>query len=296
MNFKEMKIEDLLKLMAGASRLDRKNAAKQISALIKENPSDYVKFIPHLIDALARPEAQTRWECLNSLARLVELKPEACAKAIEDAEIALFDEKTSLVRVAAIRFLCRYGALNVQNSKDVWDIIKEAILRFHGEIEFDEMLNYVIYFARGKISTKVKNELKEIVDEQIASVGGGTKMRLQMVLDALDPKKKKKPSKKINKASKTARKSVDKKTSTKKPVKKVAKKATSKSTKKPTKKTVKKPAKKLVKKAVKKTAKKTVKKVAKNAVKKAVKKSAKQPKKSSAKKLTKKPKNSKKTK
>ena len=62
------------------------------------------------VDALNRPEAQTRWECLDILTALVDYDSRTCDKAVPGAEAALFDEESGPVRLAAMRFLCKLGA------------------------------------------------------------------------------------------------------------------------------------------------------------------------------------------
>ena len=118
-DIKDMTSRELVKLMAGPSQLKRKNAAKILVVKVKENPEDFKKFIPDFVDALARPEAQTRWEALNALTYLVAVDAKACKAAIDGAEEALFDEKTSLIRENALRFLSRYGASSTVRSKEV---------------------------------------------------------------------------------------------------------------------------------------------------------------------------------
>ena len=116
---KGMTNRELFKLMAGPSQIKRKNAAKTLSLRVKEKPEDFMKNIPDFIDALSRPEAQTRWEALDCLTHLVPYDAKSCKGAIEGAEEALFDEKTSLIRESAVRFLSRYGATSKVRSKEV---------------------------------------------------------------------------------------------------------------------------------------------------------------------------------
>lgn len=176
---------ELLKLLSGPSRLNRKNAAKTLYARVSENPEKFKKQINKFIDALKRPEAQTRWLCLDILSKMVSVDANACKDAIEGAEEALFDEKTSLIRVSAIRFLCRYGASSMTRSKEVWPLIKEAIQQFHGELEFDEMLGFVIYFASGKLNADVKKDLGKVIRQNQDSVGGPTEQRFKKILSEL---------------------------------------------------------------------------------------------------------------
>ena len=52
-----------------------------------------IPFSAAVIDALNRPEAQTRWECLDILTTMVDHDSRTCDKAVPGAETALFDEE-----------------------------------------------------------------------------------------------------------------------------------------------------------------------------------------------------------
>lgn len=207
-NYTDIDKIELFKLMSGASRLKRKNAAKELSTRVKNQPEDYLDHIEEFVDALERPEAQTRWECLNALTHLVALKPDLCAKALEAAEEALFDDKASLLRLAAIRFICHYGALSIPRSKEAWPLVKEALSQFHGDIDFDQFLAFIVFFAKGKIALVIKKELTDLTNELIVGALPNTKFRLNKILEALSKKSTskhaatKKKTKKINKISK----------------------------------------------------------------------------------------------
>lgn len=59
-DYNDMTVNELTKLMAGPSQINRKNAAKVLVVRVKENPESFKKHIPDFVDALSRPEAQTR--------------------------------------------------------------------------------------------------------------------------------------------------------------------------------------------------------------------------------------------
>ena len=86
-------INGLTEALAGGSRRDRQQAARIIAGVAKNCPDLLVPHAAALVDALERPEAQTRWECLDALAQLVPLDGRACEKAVPGAESALFDEE-----------------------------------------------------------------------------------------------------------------------------------------------------------------------------------------------------------
>ena len=97
-------------------------------------------FVGSLMDALERPEAQTRWEVLDALTALVDEHAEEVAPAFEAAETALFDEDSAPVRLAGFVFLCRFGATSEERSDQVWPLLDEAIQCYHGDPEYRDML------------------------------------------------------------------------------------------------------------------------------------------------------------
>ena len=145
-------INGLTEALAGGSRRDRQQAARIIAGVAKNCPDLLVPHAAALVDALERPEAQTRWECLDALAQLVPLDGRACEKAVPGAESALFDEGSGPLRLAAMRFLCRLGATTEKRSEKVWSLIDEGI---------QDMLIAVIDFSQGKLAPEVKTALAD---------------------------------------------------------------------------------------------------------------------------------------
>ena len=113
--------------LAGSSRRDRQNSAAVIAAVAKDSPDKVAPFTADIIDALNRPEAQTRWEVLDALTELVSLDSRSCDKALLGAETALFDEDSGPLRLSAVRFLCALGATTENRSEKVWPLLDEAI-------------------------------------------------------------------------------------------------------------------------------------------------------------------------
>lgn len=145
--------------LAGSSRRERQSSAAVIAAVAKECPDKLVPHLADIMDALNRPEAQTRWEVLDALTELVPLDARTCDKALVGAETALFDEDSGPLRLAAMRFLCTFGATTENRSEKVWPLIDEGIQCYHGDLEFHDMLGGVISFSAGKLSPAVKEEL-----------------------------------------------------------------------------------------------------------------------------------------
>lgn len=179
------KLDELGEMLSVGSRRERQIAASAISAIAKENPELLVPYIDTLIDALNRPEAQTRWECLETLAALVDLDARNCNKAIPEAETSLFDEESGPVRLAAMRFLCKLGATTTNRSDKVWPLIDEGIQCYHGDLEFNDMLVALVDFSAGKLSDDVKKAFAERMAFDAANGKGTLQRRAQQIIDNL---------------------------------------------------------------------------------------------------------------
>ena len=154
-------LNELIEALSGGSRRGRQQAAKVIAAVAAANSEILVPHAAALVDALERPEAQTRWECLDTLAQLVPLDGRTCEKAVPGAETALFDEDSGPLRLAAMRFLCRLGATTEKRSEKLWPLIDEGIQCWHGDLEFQDMLIAIIDFSQGKLAPEVKAALAD---------------------------------------------------------------------------------------------------------------------------------------
>ena len=148
-------IEDL----SSGSRRTRQLSAHVVALLAARKPELLGDSIAQLIDALYRPEAQTRWEVLDALALLAPEHAKECGAAYEGAEAALFDEISAPLRLSAFRFLCVWGATERRRSEKVWPIMDEAIQCFHGDLEYRDMLALLYTFANGQIAGSVAEEL-----------------------------------------------------------------------------------------------------------------------------------------
>ena len=148
-------IEDL----SSGSRRTRQLSAHVVALLAGRKPELLSDSIAQLIDALYRPEAQTRWEVLDALALLAPEHAKECGAAYEGAEAALFDEISAPLRLSAFRFLCVWGATERRRSEKVWPIMDEAIQCFHGDLEYRDMLGLLYAFANGQIAGSVAEEL-----------------------------------------------------------------------------------------------------------------------------------------
>ena len=145
--------------LSGHSRRKRQMAAHVMLLVAQREPELLSEFIPDLIDALYRPEAQTRWEILDALALLVPEHAKEIGAAFDGAEAALFDDLSSILHFSAFRLLVTWGATERGRSKKVWPILDEAIQCYHGDLEYRDMLGCLHEFAEGKIEGGVSAEL-----------------------------------------------------------------------------------------------------------------------------------------
>ena len=178
--------EELVADLSGSSRRARQDAAAVFAQIAKVDPEILVPYIDDFIDALKRPEAQTRWENLEVLTTLVPLASKSCDKALADAETALFDEENGFVRLAALRFLCKLGATTAMRSEKVWPLLDEAIQCHHGDYEYQDMLIALIGFSEGKIAPSVKEGLKERMAFDAEKSKGALKRPSQQIIDNLN--------------------------------------------------------------------------------------------------------------
>ena len=155
--------DECLVVLAGRNRRGRQEAAQELAVMARVDHELILEVADELIDALEFPEAQTRWECLDALSEIALDGPEAVAGAFEGAEDALFDERATSVRLAAFRFLTRYGLLGIEESRRAWPLLSEAIQCYHGGPEYRDMLICLMEFARGDIAPDVGDALVDRV-------------------------------------------------------------------------------------------------------------------------------------
>lgn len=182
----EKELARTVELLEGGSRRDRQVAARAIALIAGEDATKLVPYTNKLVDALNRPESQTRWEVLDALVELVPLDSRTCDKAIAGAETALFDEESGPLRLAAMRFLCTLGATTENRSQKVWPFIDEGIQCYHGDLEFPDMLVAVVDYSSGTLAPSVKKALADRMRFDAQNSKGTLKKRAQAVLDNIE--------------------------------------------------------------------------------------------------------------
>ena len=149
----------LVDTLANSRRRARQDAAHRIALLAHEDASVLTPYVDNLIDALYRPEAQTRWEVFDAVGELTLVDPALVEEAYDGAEASLFDETSATVRLASFRYLCRLGASSPERSDMVWQLLDEAIQCYHGDPEYHDMLIALLEFAQGDLSDKTRDAL-----------------------------------------------------------------------------------------------------------------------------------------
>jgi hypothetical protein len=142
--------------LAGQDRLQRALAARVVHSIAVRKPELLKERGAELADALDRPEAQTRWEILGALEKMVAVDARVADKAIVPATTALHDAESGVVRLAAFRVLCAYGATTAKRAEKVWPLVDEALRVYHGDPEFPNMLSGVVRLMSGAAADEVK--------------------------------------------------------------------------------------------------------------------------------------------
>ncbi len=174
--------------LAASARRDRQNAASVVAAVARIDAQKLVPYGAQIVEALEVPEAQTRWEVLDALTELCAFDSRVCDKAVDGAEGALFDEDSGPLRLAAMKFLCRLGSTTPARSDKAWGLIDEGIQCYHGDLEFNEMLNALVDFSNGKLSPTVKEELAERMRFDSTNGKGILKKRALAIIENLESK------------------------------------------------------------------------------------------------------------
>lgn len=180
--------------LAGEDRRSRQVAASVVHEIALHDPAQLKAYAPELADALHRPESQTRWEVLGVFEKLVPVDARLVDKTLDGAETALHDEESGVVRLAAFRLLCAYGATTEKRSERVWPLIDEAIRCYHGDPEFLSMLSSVYRMVSGNAADEVKIAAAERMRFDAENAKGLLKRRASRIFECAPKKRgRKKP-------------------------------------------------------------------------------------------------------
>ncbi|MDP2400978.1 MAG: hypothetical protein Q8M66_03280 [Actinomycetota bacterium] len=182
--------------LAGDDRMQRTLAARTVHAVALKKPEVLREFGAELADALDRPEAQTRWEILGTLEKMVAVDARVVDKSIVPATTALHDADSGVVRLAAFRMLCAYGATTAHRADKVWPLIDEAVRIYHGDPEFANMLSGVYRLVTGAASDEVKLAAAERMEFDAENTKGLIGRRAKRIFSCA-PKKRGRAKKKV---------------------------------------------------------------------------------------------------
>ena len=181
-----VRLKKLVGELGGANRRRRQEAAHEIARLAKKDVDQLFDYAGDIIDGLDRPEAQTRWELLDALSEMARVDPGCVEEAFGGAEASLFDEDSSIARLAAFRFLTSYGATSGKRSDQVWKILEEAIQCYHGDPEYRDMLGCLLEMAKGTISDQTAQVMRSRVDFDARHGRGYIKAFSAEIVEAID--------------------------------------------------------------------------------------------------------------
>ena len=181
-----VRLKELVGELGGANRRRRQDAAHEIARLAKRDVDQLFDYAGDIIDGLDRPEAQTRWELLDVLSEMARVDPGCVEEAFGGAEASLFDEDSSIARLAAFRFLTSYGATSGKRSEQVWKILEEAIQCYHGDPEYRDMLGCLLEMAKGTISDRTAQVMRSRVDFDARHGRGYIKAFSTEIVEAID--------------------------------------------------------------------------------------------------------------
>lgn len=175
---------DLIDWLDGPNRLKRQKAASTIAIVADKDAKVLLPYVEDISEGLNKPEAQTRWETLHTLDQLGKAGQRFNEDILAAAEDALYDEGSGIVREAAFRFFCGYGAASPENSDEVWPLIDEAIQCYHGNPEFADMLTHLVEFAEGNISMETSGALALRMKFDSETASGTLRMRAEQIVQA----------------------------------------------------------------------------------------------------------------
>lgn len=174
----------LVENLSEGSRRRRQYAASVLAEVAHTNASALEPYIDELVDALARPEAQTRWEVLSVLADLSPIAANKLSAAIPEMEDSLYDEESNRVRLAAFKFLCAYGSGDAERSKEVWPHLEDVLRCYHGDDIYIAMLEEFLGFASSGIDADVALGIVDLLEFDATSQLGGMNAAASQIIAA----------------------------------------------------------------------------------------------------------------
>ncbi|MCL2491813.1 MAG: hypothetical protein FWE87_03595 [Coriobacteriia bacterium] len=173
----------LVEALTNSSRLTREYASQALLDIEKSNPELIDEFKEEFIDALYRPEAPTRYNCLEIISILAHDDMRLVDRAWDPCEECLYDEESGAVRLAAFKVFTAYGASTCPRSRKAWFLISDALRCYHGDPEFISMLNEFIAMLKGNVDDTVKDGAIEQFTFNAENATGLLKRKAQEIVD-----------------------------------------------------------------------------------------------------------------
>ena len=187
-------LKKLVQALGGPERTERARAAEAVHEIACREPAVLKPLAGDLIDALDRPEVQTRWEILGALEELVAVDARLLDKALEAATVSLHDAESGVVRVAAFRMLAAYGATTARRAERVWPLLDEAIRAYHGDAEYPAMLAAVVTLVEGAAPDDVRSAAADRFEADTTHPRTAISRRAKRVVARAPKGKKPKPA------------------------------------------------------------------------------------------------------
>ena len=155
----------LVARLGDQTRSERASAAHLVHEVACLDAARLAPHVDQLIEALAMPEPQTRWEVLGALEEIARTSAKLLDKgAVEPTTHSLHDEDSSVVRLAAFRVLAVYGSTSIRRAEKIWPLLDEALRCYHGDSEYPGMLTALAIFVEGRAPAHLKKEAAELVE------------------------------------------------------------------------------------------------------------------------------------
>lgn len=184
-------LKSLVAALGGSDRPKRSLAASALHEVACAEPKALLPHGEALVDALERPEPQTRWEILGVLEELVAADTRLVEKAITATVECLHDGESARVRVAAFRVLAAWGATTERRADRVWPLLSDAVRIYHGDPEYGAFLAGVVTLLEGAASDRVKREAAALFEPDIGDPDRAVTRRARQIV-ALKPKRARK--------------------------------------------------------------------------------------------------------
>lgn len=182
--------------LSDAQRRVRQSASQYVLRQVRMNSEVVSEFLPEIVDALYRPETQTRKNMLEVLTVFIKNKIlvqtevdsstlKLLSEACDPAEEALFDELSPQVRLTAFRFFVQLCLLNDRMLEECWGVIRDALSCSYGESTYYDMLKALIPLCKRTLPAHVQEHIIDIVSYDAQGVRGKESLLSAQIMSLL---------------------------------------------------------------------------------------------------------------